>query len=311
MSSRNKPHRKRPLLSYTSVHFGVQTVNMEVGGLCIKLLVHMSFLLCAHVQDVDSLILRPEPNRLQFFEYDPLTFHCEGAHDWTGLKIVHLSKGELLTCKTTEPSTRSCTVPNLYLEDNGPYWCESGDGKRSDIISITVSAGPVILESPISVVEGETVTLHCRHKMTSPILSADFYKDGHLIGSSKGNIRIPIFSKRDEGFYKCNISGGGESAESLMAVQENQREPDSSSSTPWIVITVLLVLLLLVGLLHLGKGYWNRVLLYLSTLAPQSGTTEFQTVSVEARPEAADADQAMYAVVAKDRKKKGRSVTAD
>nr|XP_029137034.1 Fc receptor-like protein 5 isoform X3 [Labrus bergylta]XP_029137035.1 Fc receptor-like protein 5 isoform X4 [Labrus bergylta] len=220
MSSINRPHRKKPLLSYTSVQLGVQTVNMEVGALCIKLLVHVLFLLCAHVQDVDSLILHLEPNRLQFFEYESLIFHCEGSHDSTGLKIVHRSKGELLRCKTTVTSKRSsCTIPNIFPQDSGQYWCESRDGKRSDIIHITVTAGDVILESPISVVEGEAVTLCCRHKTTSTNLSADFYKDGRLIRtSSTGNLSIPSVSKRDEGFYKC-ISGGRESAESLMAVQ--------------------------------------------------------------------------------------------
>nr|XP_029137315.1 Fc receptor-like protein 4 isoform X3 [Labrus bergylta] len=221
MSSMNRPHRKKPLPSYTSVQLGVQTVNMEVGALCIKLLVHVLFLLCAHVQDVDSLILRLEPNRLQFFEYESLIFHCEGSHDSTGLKIVHRSKGELLRCKTTVTSKRSsCTIHNIFPEDSGQYWCESRDGKRSDIIHITVTAGPVILESPISVVEGEAVTLRCRHKTTSTNLSADFYKDGRLIRrSAAGNLSIPSVSKHDEGFYKC-ISGGRESAESLMAVQD-------------------------------------------------------------------------------------------
>uniref|UniRef100_A0A3Q3FJY8 Ig-like domain-containing protein n=1 Tax=Labrus bergylta TaxID=56723 RepID=A0A3Q3FJY8_9LABR len=157
----------------------------------------------------DSLILRLEPNRLQFFDYDSLIFHCEGSHDSTGLKIVHQSKGELLKCRNYSD----------IKKDSGQYWCESRDGKRSDIIHITVTDGPVILESPISVVEGETVTLRCRHKTTSTNLSADFYKDGHNNSrSSTGNMSIPSVSKRDEGFYKC-ISGGRESAESLMAVQ--------------------------------------------------------------------------------------------
>ncbi|XP_060887735.1 low affinity immunoglobulin gamma Fc region receptor II-like isoform X4 [Labrus mixtus] len=294
MSSMNRPHRKKPLLSYTSVQLGVQTVNMEVDALCIKLLVHVLFLLCAHVQDVDSLILRLEPNRLQFFEYESLIFHCEGSHDSTGLKIVHRSKGELLKCNTTVTSKRSsCTIPIIFPQDSGQYWCESRDGKRSDIIQINVTDGPVILESPISVVEGEAVTLRCRHKTTSSNLSADFYKDGRFIRrSSTGNMSIPSVSKCDEGLYKCSISGGRESAESLMAVQDNQGENASSYSTPWIVMTVLSILLLLVGLLHFGKYIRNKV-------------------TVEARRVAADApsDQVMYAAITIDRTKREQGVS--
>uniref|UniRef100_A0A3Q3E0P4 Ig-like domain-containing protein n=1 Tax=Labrus bergylta TaxID=56723 RepID=A0A3Q3E0P4_9LABR len=179
----------------------------------------------------NSLILRLEPNRLQFFDYDSLIFHCEGSHDPTGLKIVHRSKGELLRCQTTVTSKRSsCTIPIIFPEDSGQYWCESGDGKRSDIIHITVTDGPVILESPISVVEGEAVTLRCRRKTTSSNLSADFYKDGRFIRrSSTGNMSIPSVSKCDEGFYKC-ISVGRESAESLMAVQGETHQASHNAS---------------------------------------------------------------------------------
>ncbi|XP_065807005.1 low affinity immunoglobulin gamma Fc region receptor II-like [Labrus bergylta] len=230
---------------------------MEVCALNLRLLICVLFLLGAHVQDVDSLILRLEPNRLQFFEYESLIFHCEGSHDSTGLKIVHRSKGELLKCNTTVTSKRSsCTFLYIFPEDSGQYWCESRDGKRSDIIDITVTDGPVILESPISVVEGEAVTLRCRHKTTSSNLSADFYKDGHLIRtSSTGNLSISSVSKHDEGFYKC-ISGGRESAESLMAVQESHQEIHESSDLPFIIfrniLPVVLMALLLLGRLHCG-----------------------------------------------------------
>uniref|UniRef100_A0A3Q3EL76 Ig-like domain-containing protein n=1 Tax=Labrus bergylta TaxID=56723 RepID=A0A3Q3EL76_9LABR len=207
----------------------------------------------------DSLILRLEPNRLQFFEYESLIFHCEGSHDSTGLKIVHRSKGELLKCNTTVTSKRSsCTIPNIFPEDSGQYWCESGDRNRSDIIHINVTADPVILESPISVVEGETVTLRCRRKTTSTNLSADFYKDGRLIRrSSTGNMRIPSVSKHDEGFYKC-ISGGRESAKSLMAVQ-GETHHRASSDLPLIIfrnvlpVVMMALLLVLLGWFHCGK----------------------------------------------------------
>ncbi|XP_029136318.2 low affinity immunoglobulin gamma Fc region receptor III-A-like [Labrus bergylta] len=230
---------------------------MAVSALNIRPLICVLFLLCAHVQDVDSLILRPEPNMLQFFEYESLTFHCEGSYDSTGLKIVHRSKGELQTCETPVTSKRSsCSINTLYLDENGQYWCESGDGKTSDIIYITVTAGPVILESPISVVEGEDVTLRCRNKTTSHN-PADFYKDGRLIGRSfTENMTIPGVTKRDEGLYKCTISGGGESAESRMAVEEPHQEIHTSSDLLFIIfrnllpVVMMAPLLLLLGRLH-------------------------------------------------------------
>ena len=78
----------------------------------------------------------------------------------------------------------------------------------------------VILESPVlPVMEGDTVTLHCMNKMTTSV-TADFYKDGLFIGNSlNGNLTIHRVSKSDEGHYKCNIFGAGESPESWLAVR--------------------------------------------------------------------------------------------
>ncbi|KAK1889923.1 Sialoadhesin [Dissostichus eleginoides] len=108
------------------------------------------------------------------------------------------------------------------VEDSGDYWCEAG-GKKSNYVNVIITAGSVILESPVlPVMEGESVTLSCRHKTkTSSILSADFYKDGRLIRSSSTSTDLNIcsVSKSDEGLYKCSIPDGGESPESRLAVR--------------------------------------------------------------------------------------------
>lgn len=88
------------------------------------------------------------------------------------------------------------------------------------VYSYWFSAGPVILETPaLPVKEGEDVTLQCRNKTTSSNFRAYFYKNGLLIGSSStGQMIIHNVSKSDEGWYKCKISGAGESAESRLVV---------------------------------------------------------------------------------------------
>ncbi|XP_044040128.1 low affinity immunoglobulin gamma Fc region receptor II-like [Siniperca chuatsi] len=278
---------------------------MEVTALCIRLLMNVLFLLCARAQKLDSVSLRVVPDRLQFFEYDQVTLICEGFSVSTEWKTVHNFTVEVPSCRATSAVTSksSCTISNVYPDESGEYWCETGEGKRSNSINITVTAGSVILESPVlPVMDEEAVTLRCRNKMASN-LSADFFKDGYLIrSSSTGEMTIHNVSKSDEGFYKCNISGDGESPESWLAVR-GPNKTTASYPTPWIIVTVLmLVLLLVVGLLHLNKGYWHRVVLYLSTLTPGSGSAEDQTASAVYR--AADADKAMYAVVTKSRKKK-------
>ncbi|XP_023254703.1 sialoadhesin-like, partial [Seriola lalandi dorsalis] len=90
--------------------------------------------------------------------------------------------------------------------------------------------GSVILESPVlPVMEGESVSLRCRTRKNVSDLTADFYKDGLLIGSSStGNITIESVSRSDDGLYKCNISGAGESPQSRLMV--TVRSPGNNDS---------------------------------------------------------------------------------
>ena len=83
----------------------------------------------------------------------------------------------------------------------------------------------MILVSPAHpVMEGSDVTLHCwsRIKATAKPSSdrpADFYKDVALVSTeSTGQMTIHGVYTSDEGFYKCHISGLGESPQSWMDV---------------------------------------------------------------------------------------------
>ncbi|XP_027143450.1 low affinity immunoglobulin gamma Fc region receptor II-like isoform X2 [Larimichthys crocea] len=229
---------------------------MEVTALCIRLLMNVLFLLCD--QKVDSVSLRVEPNKLQFFEYDNVTFHCEGTYGWSGWKVAHKVKKDF-QCKLTTESY--CVIKDIYPEEGGKYWCEDGKGERSDSINITVTGGSVILESPaLPVTEGDVVTLRCRNKNTSSDLLTGFYKDGVLISSSStGEITICRVSKSDEGLYKCKTSDGGESAESRLTVRAPHTETPPCSDDMFFIfrniipVVLMAPLLLLLGLLHCGN----------------------------------------------------------
>ncbi|XP_033182669.1 high affinity immunoglobulin gamma Fc receptor I-like [Anabas testudineus] len=236
---------------------------MEFTALCIKLMMFVMLLLCEHEQKVYAAFLHIDPNRAQFFQFESVTFYCEGV---SYCEVVDRSKGKISSCNKTNKRTStgsSCTIRHVFPADSGEYWFHDGGGRRSNSVIITVTAGSVILEIPaLPVMEGEAVTLSCRNKTTSSQTSADFYKDGVLINnSSTGKMIIHSVSVSDEGLYKCSISGAGESAESRLTVRDSQKErvPSSSTSNPWIIVTVLLLLLLIcVGLLHFVKSYWHR-----------------------------------------------------
>ncbi|CAI5660975.1 low affinity immunoglobulin gamma Fc region receptor II isoform X3 [Oreochromis niloticus] len=245
---------------------------MEIRALCIRLLMTIMILLGVQDQKVDAVSLRVVPNRLQFFEYEPVTFHCEGV-DYC--EVLHKFKGKIKSCIKTNkrtPTGSSCSIQAVYADNSGEYWYEPEGGRRSNIISLSVTAGPVILESPaIPVLMEETVTLSCRNKThSSNFNSAEFYKNRRSIHkSSTGSMTIQTVFKSDEGRYKCSILGAGESPESWLNVTDSQNKnyksnPDEeachfSSAATRIISTILVsALLVAVGLYHICKACCKR-----------------------------------------------------
>ncbi|XP_039859948.1 low affinity immunoglobulin gamma Fc region receptor II-like [Simochromis diagramma] len=82
--------------------------------------------------------------------------------------------------------------------------------------------------------EGDDVTLLCKTKTTPSNLPAAFYKDGVFIGcESTGHMTIQHVSRSDEGLYKCDIIGHGESPSSWITVTgEHTTTPPPTSTLP-------------------------------------------------------------------------------
>ncbi|XP_028420682.1 low affinity immunoglobulin gamma Fc region receptor II-a-like [Perca flavescens] len=209
-------------------------------------------------QKADASFPRVVPNKQQHFEYESIVVSCERLEGLTGWRVMRKIKGVIKTCSSTwSTSTGPCTINNAFPAiDSGEYWCEMGV-KTSNTVNITVTAGSVILESPVlPVMEGEAVTLSCRQKQTFTNLTTQFFKDGHLMVKSSTGIMTINVSKSFEGLYKCRIPGVGESPESWLAVRaDSTPQPSPQLSLLFYVgIAVFLVaLLLLVGLLHYRK----------------------------------------------------------
>ncbi|KAM6894237.1 uncharacterized protein PEZ65_021927 [Lycodopsis pacificus] len=174
-------------------------------------------------------------------------------------------------------------------------------GKTSNTVNITVTAGPVILESPVHpVTEGEATALSCRVKQASPNLTAEFFKDGRLMErSSTENVNILSVSKSNEGLYKCRIPGAGESPGSWLTVREPHHGPDLLLLLCIGGVGVFFVaLLLLVGLLQCRK---RPTITTDSSTRPSSFQSSSSPQTVYGQVSVAVPVQGVYAVVTKAR----------
>ncbi|XP_033181586.1 low affinity immunoglobulin gamma Fc region receptor II-like isoform X2 [Mastacembelus armatus] len=189
----------------------------------------------------DQARLTLSPSSSQFFQRDSLSLSCEEDDSSAGWTLRRNTTRETRTQCGADWGTSagsSCNISYIVPSDSGVYWCESREGATSQSINITVSGGAVILQSPVlPVMEGENITLICRTQ-TSSDLPADFYKQGSLIiDRPTGHVTILHVSKADEGVYRCNIRGHGESPPSWISVtgqrsQTPHSEKPTTTSTP-------------------------------------------------------------------------------
>ncbi|XP_068569191.1 low affinity immunoglobulin gamma Fc region receptor II-like isoform X1 [Cebidichthys violaceus] len=199
-----------------------------------QLLVVTSLLSCS----TDQARLTVSLSSSQVFKGGSVSLSCE-EDDPSGWTVRRNTTRETRTqCGDGWGQTAgsSCNISYMFLWHSGVYWCESREGGTSNSINISVSDGPVILQSPVlPVMEGRDVTLSCRTK-TSSDLSAGFSKDGSFIGTEpEGLMTIQRVSRSDEGLYRCTMSDG-ESPPSWLSVTEKPTTtpptPSSSSGPP-------------------------------------------------------------------------------
>uniref|UniRef100_A0A669F8E6 Ig-like domain-containing protein n=1 Tax=Oreochromis niloticus TaxID=8128 RepID=A0A669F8E6_ORENI len=175
--------------------------------------------------------LTVSPSSSQFFEGDFVSLSCEEDDSSAGWTLRrNTSKQQRTQCGDGwgEGAGPSCNISYIFTLDSGVYWCESREGPISNMVNLTVTGGSVILQSPVlPVMEGDDVTLLCKTKTTPSNLPAAFYKDGSLMRKQPtGHMTIQHVSRSDEGLYKCDISGHGESPSSWITVTGEELHSD-------------------------------------------------------------------------------------
>uniref|UniRef100_I3J3Z8 Ig-like domain-containing protein n=1 Tax=Oreochromis niloticus TaxID=8128 RepID=I3J3Z8_ORENI len=192
--------------------------------------------------------LTVSPSSSQFFEYDFVSLSCEEDDSSAGWTLRrNTSKQQRTQCGDGwgKPAGSSCNISYIDPLESGVYWCESREGPISNMVNLTVTGGSVILQSPVlPVMEGDDVTLLCKTKTTPSNLPAAFYKDGVFTGKdSAGHMTIQHVSRSDEGLYKCDISGHGESPSSWITVTDKHTTtPPPTSTSSSLSLPVLYVL---------------------------------------------------------------------
>ncbi|XP_035771492.1 low affinity immunoglobulin gamma Fc region receptor II-c-like, partial [Neolamprologus brichardi] len=235
------------------------------------------------------------PSSSQFFEGDFVSLSCEeddSSAGWTLRRNRNMENGTLCGVDWGNKNSSSCKITDLFTWDSGVYWCEFNQSTISNMVNLTVTGGSVILQSPVlPVMEGDDVTLLCKTKTTPSNITAAFFKDGVFIGKEPtGHMTIQHVSRSDEGLYKCDISGHGESPSSWITVTDRPANtilhpssappPDPTSlNLVFSVVSHLVVICpYFISTLLMVSLYRRRAKASLSTQAEQRHTEDFDNI---------------------------------
>ncbi|KAK7910013.1 hypothetical protein WMY93_014697 [Mugilogobius chulae] len=184
------------------------------------------------------LSLRVVPTRVQFFQYETVHLSCgdeADASEWTIMRNTSLHTNQR---NPAQNKSNWFFNDNMYYRDAGVYWCQSEEGECGAAVNITVTAGGVLLESPLLPInEGENVTLRCilNPDETRVEGTFEFFKDGSSIkNSTSGDLIIPNASPSDSGLYMCRHQEDL-SAESPLEVLK-KAQPHEGTATSIISI---------------------------------------------------------------------------
>ncbi|XP_037390542.1 Fc receptor-like protein 5 [Pygocentrus nattereri] len=197
----------------------------------------------------DSLTV--SPSRAQHFSADSLSLSCEEQSNSTGWRVRRYTHSEKVSdCSSGWGSVTgsTCNISSLSTSHTGVYWCESESGESSNPVSITVTNGAVILDSPVHpVTEGDPLTLRCLYRDPKPSnLTAELYKDGSLLQTqTTGEMTIRTVSRSHEGLYHCKHPEKGKSPQSWISVTGASFSVSSLLSSlmavsPYVLVTIVL-----------------------------------------------------------------------
>ncbi|XP_074079249.1 Fc receptor-like protein 4 isoform X2 [Macrotis lagotis] len=147
-------------------------------------------------------VVHLNPPWTTIFSGEKVTLTCQGFSSSKPGKIWWYNNQQVHTNWSTD---------SIEINHAGGYRCQTQNSDLSDPVNLVVSSDSLILQTPYSVFEGDTLVLKCRGKHEGIIIKyMTYYKDeSELSDFSKNSdlsISIPQIHLNDSGKYHCKRS---------------------------------------------------------------------------------------------------------
>ncbi|XP_048214166.1 Fc receptor-like protein 4 [Perognathus longimembris pacificus] len=151
---------------------------------------------------------------------------CKGFHSYEPKETKWYQK--YYTGKAEETETSGNT---LEVHKSGEFRCQIPGSPASDPVQLSFSRGPLILQAPHSVFEGDTLLLRCQTNGKEKLSSVKYKWNGNLLYNSSNSMdfSIPRASLNNSGNYQCIGSYGKnhvlKSNKKIIKIQERFPHP--------------------------------------------------------------------------------------
>ncbi|XP_073466727.1 high affinity immunoglobulin gamma Fc receptor I-like isoform X2 [Aquarana catesbeiana] len=123
-------------------------------------------------------VLTFTPNWNKILTEDSIKMSCHGDRERGDLTYLWYKNNERIH------GDREYNIHNAQISDSGDYQCQVPDGDRSECITLNVTDGPVVLQTPVYVYEGDTVSLRCYSRSRQRTRQTTFYKNQQILQTS-------------------------------------------------------------------------------------------------------------------------------
>ncbi|KAM5129443.1 high affinity immunoglobulin gamma Fc receptor I-like [Mantella aurantiaca] len=142
-------------------------------------------------------VLTFRPNYSLIFKGEKMRMNCDSQPTEKDYNWFH-NNGQIWKGEVYE-------IPSAQISQSGNYQCQTKDGSKSEMVTLNVTEGQVILQAPPYIHEGDRLLLKCHHDTKLDAKQSTFYKDKAVI---RAKDKDPLFTKtninRDaSGLYSC------------------------------------------------------------------------------------------------------------
>ncbi|XP_069805616.1 uncharacterized protein [Dendropsophus ebraccatus] len=96
------------------------------------------------------------------------------------------------------------TIQSAQSSDSGDYWCGTSEEDISEAVTLSVTPGPLVLQSPPYIHEGEDLSLRCHSGSMDYQGPIELYRNNEMIHSSATDSVFLVGDHRDEtAVYRC------------------------------------------------------------------------------------------------------------